>query len=230
MSDASTPPQPDAAATELVAFARGLGATLSADGAARLVNYVDEMLVENQQVNLTAIRERPAALALHAADGLGIAAVMPDAGPADSPELRILDLGTGNGFPGVSIACLFPTAVLTLLDKTQKKIAAIQRILERAAIDPTRVRAVADDASQAHAHGMRRAFDLVVARAVAEPAKVARLAGNLIARGGSLALWLAADEEPPNQLPGGLNRLDHVTYDLPAPADRRRRIALYAAR
>lgn len=205
---------------QLVDLARAIGCEIAPDSAEKLVAYLDAMLDENTRVNLTAVRDRESALLLHALDSLGLGLVACD-------PSRALDLGTGNGFPGIAIHALFPTAHVTLLDRTRKKVAAIERALRRAEIDDARVHALADDAAQLPAHGGRASFRLITARAVATPKEVGKLAAPLLEREGVLALWLSEDAEAPEKLAGGLVRREVSEYDLPEPANRTRRIAAY---
>ncbi|MEO6597967.1 MAG: hypothetical protein ABIP94_24755, partial [Planctomycetota bacterium] len=57
----------------LVAQAKSLGATLPEDRAERLLAYLDAMLALNEQINLTAVRDREQAIVLHVLDGLAFA-------------------------------------------------------------------------------------------------------------------------------------------------------------
>ncbi|MCA8942321.1 MAG: class I SAM-dependent methyltransferase [Planctomycetes bacterium] len=207
-------------AARLRDFATSLGHELPEPAAPLLVAFTDAMLAENQHVNLTAVRDRDAALVLHAMDSLGVLLV-------DHDPTRTLDLGTGNGFPGIAIAATDDSADVTLLDRTQKKIAAITRALEAAHVDPTRVRAQALDAAQLPAHGGRGRFTLVTSRAVASAHDVGKLAAPLLRRHGRLVLWLSVETEAPRELPGGLRRIGVWDYALPDPAARERRIAAW---
>lgn len=188
-----------------------------------LVTYLDAMLRENEHVNLTAIRDRDAALVLHVADSLAIEALA--LAPRDC-----LDLGTGNGFPGVALQVLFPAAKVTLLDRTQKKIAAIGRALAASGLDE--VATLRLDAAQAPAlaPSLRGRFDLVTARAVAGPNEVAALAAPLLGPHGRLCLWLDADTEAPQTLAPRFRRVALHEYVLQSPnvPPRTRRLALYA--
>ena len=132
-----------------------------------------------------------------------------------------LDLGSGNGFPGVSVAALHPGASVVLLDRTGKKVRAMGSCLLTARLDG--VETMHLDAAQAPAlrRDLRHAFDLVVARAVSRPAALAELADPLLRPGGHLVLWLEADAELPQRL-GGMRRAQALRYDLPEPAVRQR--------
>jgi 16S rRNA (guanine527-N7)-methyltransferase len=208
--------------TSLVERARALGAELRATDAERLLAYLDAMLAENAHVNLTAVREREAAVLFHALDSVVLARAALDAPPG-----RALDLGTGNGFPGVAIACVFPRARVVLMDRTLKKLKAIERALAAAGFDAARFETIQMDAGEAPARGYKSAFDLIATRGVGPPAAIAPLAKPLLVRGGQLLCWLSDDAEAPAQLKGALKRVRTVEYVLPSPAGRKRRLVQY---
>lgn len=203
----------------LVAQAKALGVNLDADAATQLLAYLDAMLLVNQQVNLTAIRDRAQAVVLHVLDTLAL-------GRLPLQAHHALDLGSGNGFPGVAVAALYPQASIVLMDRTQKKVRAMGACLMTAGLD--RVETMALDAAQAPAlqRELRSAFDLVTARALGTPDEVAELAAPLCQGGGSLLLWLEGGAVPAVKLPSfRLVRSEH--YQLPEPAARERVLAWY---
>lgn len=78
------------------------------------------------------------------------------------PGAKLLDLGTGGGFPGIPLAILLPEVQFTLIDGTGKKIAVVQAIIE--ALELTNATAQHVRAEELK---MRGEFDFVVTRAVA---------------------------------------------------------------
>jgi 16S rRNA (guanine527-N7)-methyltransferase len=199
-----------------------LGAALGEAEARRLLAYLDAMLAENEHVNLTGVRGRADALVLHVLDGLAFAAT------GITPR-RVLDLGSGNGFPGVAVAALHPAARTVLCDRTRKKVAAIDRALRVAGFERPQVETLEADAAQMHARfpHLRGAFDTVLARAVGAPDAVAELAAPLLGPRGQLVLWLAAGTPRPERLPGGLRFSGEHAYALKEPAPRRRFLATW---
>lgn len=206
-------------AAGLAELAKSLGIDIPSGRAALLLAYLDAMLEINQQINLTAVRERAAAVVLHALDGLafGLTGLRPQ---------HVLDLGTGNGFPGVCVACLHPGASVVLMDKTGKKVRAIGSCLMMARFDA--VETVQLDAAQAPSlrPDYRHAFDVVTARAVGTPEAMAALAAPLLRPGGHLVLWLDADAEAPVSLMG-FRRVNVLRYQLPEPAARERQLGIW---
>jgi len=205
--------------TALVRLATALGVELEAAQAGPLLAYLDAMLALNEQINLTGIRDRETAVVLHVLDSLafGLLRLQPR---------HVLDLGSGNGFPGVAVAALQPRASVVLLDRTGKKVRAIGSCLLTAKLSG--IETLLGDAAQVPAlhRELRKACDLVLARAVGAPTQLAEMAAPLLRHGGQMVLWLDADAEVPERLPG-FRRQQQIGYDLPAPAARHRQIACW---
>jgi 16S rRNA (guanine527-N7)-methyltransferase len=209
-------------AAQFQTMAAAIGADISMDGAARLLAYLDAMLEENLHVNLTAVRDRESAVLFHALDSVALACC----GLERAPK-KALDIGTGNGFPGIAIACLYPGVHVLLMDRTLKKLKAITRALESAGFEASQFETVQMDAAEAPAHGYNGQFDLVTTRAVGPPVAMGRLASPLVASRGHLVTWLSDETKSPQTFKGGLHRVGEVTYTLPEPAGRVRRLAQY---
>ena len=209
-------------ASELKALAAGIDCELSLEAAEQLLAYLDAMLDENQRINLTAVREREAAVLFHALDSLAIGSAA-----LGIETSTCVDLGTGNGFPGVAVACLFPEAEVVLMDRTLKKLKAIERALAAAEFDPQRVRTLQMDAAEAPSHGHERHFDLVTARALGEPRPVGLLARPLLRPFGNFLCWMSEEQRASHPNPKAFQQPQYVGYELPAPADRRRVLARF---
>lgn len=208
--------------TRFVELAAGIHSEIDLEGATRLLAYLDAMLAENEKVNLTAVREREAAVLFHALDSAAVGC-----GGFDAAPTKVLDLGTGNGFPGVAVACFYPYAKITLMDRTLKKLKAIERAVQACDFRPGTFEYVQMDAAEAPSRGYKSKFDLITTRAVGPPIDIAPLAKPLLVRGGRLLCWLSDGMESPSQIKGGLKRLGGVDYYLPAPADRQRHLVHY---
>ena len=207
-------------ARALLGLSEKQGCSLTIGDAERLLAYLDAILEANQQLNLTGIRDREQAVILHILDSLAASAL-----PL-SPK-RCLDLGSGNGFPGVALATLWPRSRLVLMDRTGKKIRAIQQCLQSSGF--TRCTALHMDAAMVPSLQPDLIFDLVAARAVTVPRELAPIAAPLTARGGHLLLW--QNPSPPEpQLPGNFTLQQTLPYQLPHPAERTMQLALYVKR
>ena len=215
MTAAPEPTDPNA----LILKAKALGVAIDEQAADEFLDYLDAMLQINEHINLTAVRDPEAAVVLHALDSLafGLTGLTPH---------HVLDLGTGNGFPGVGVAVLHPRATVNLMDKTGKKVRAIGTCLVTANL--ARIETIQMDASQAPSlrKDFRHGFDLVIARAVARPELIATMAQPLVRPGGHLVLWLESDAETPEKL-GRFRRSSVISYELPEPALRSRKLGVW---
>ena len=98
---------------------------------------------------------------------------------------RLLDLGTGGGFPGIVIALHFPETEITLVDSIRKKINAVSDITDRLGLKNTHAVCMrAEDLPKQH--GYRNCFDCVTARSVAPLNELAKWSHDLLKPRGKL--------------------------------------------
>ncbi len=168
----------------------------------RLGRYLALLLASNKVVNLTAIRDPAEAWERHILGSLSILPVASEAKPADEDRpLRIIDVGTGGGLPGIPLAIALPSAHVTLLESTAKKCRFLQHAMrelelthvavvnDRAETAGQRRGARRDEAGASSREGaLRDAFDLVVARAVGRLPTLLELTVPFAREGGLCAL------------------------------------------
>lgn len=157
----------------LIAGAAQLGIQLSELQAQQLIRVLDELDDWNQRMNLTAIKERGAQITKHLLDSLSV-----------QPFLhgeRVLDVGTGAGFPGLPLAIVNPARQFVLLDSTAKKLKFIEHVwqlLELPNVQTVHTRAENFRPTQR--------FDIVLSRAVGPVEQFVKWAGHLVVGGGRL--------------------------------------------
>lgn len=143
----------------------------------RLSRYLDLLFAANQTMNLTRIVDRPSAEVQHVGDALTVLRYLP---PGD---VRIADVGSGGGVPGIPLAIARPDAQFVLLESTKKKAVFLQRTAGELGLNNIRViDARAEDAGRDPK--LRESFDAVVARAVGTMDWLAEWCLPLLKKGG----------------------------------------------
>lgn len=157
----------------LIAGAAELGIELTERQVGQLTVVLDELDDWNQRMNLTAIRERSAQVTKHLLDSLTVQ-------PFLQGE-RILDVGTGAGFPGLPLAIVNPALQFMLLDSTAKKLKFIEHVA--ALLKLPNVQTVH---TRAENYRPARRFDIVLSRAVGPVEQFVKWSGHLCVGGGRL--------------------------------------------
>lgn len=143
----------------LKAEAEKIGVFLDETALERFDNYAHLLVSWNEKINLTAITDPTEIVYKHFVDSLALLHYVNL--PQDA---RMIDVGTGAGFPGVALLCAVPSLNMTLLDSTKKKLTVISDILDKLDLAAEIVHARAEDAGRDSAY--REQFDYVTARAV----------------------------------------------------------------
>lgn len=134
---------------------------LSPASARVLGEYLRLLLEQNKSMNLTAITDPTEAARLHLLDSAALL------GCRDFAGKRVLDVGTGAGFPGMVLRLVEPAIDLTLLDSLQKRMDWLRSIAPAlGAEDVTILHGRAEELAREEAY--REQFDLVTSRAVAD--------------------------------------------------------------
>lgn len=131
----------------------------------------------NERFNLTAITDPQGIQVKHFLDSLSVLKALP-CGPA-----RVIDVGTGAGFPGLPLKIVCPELELTLVEATGKKVTFCQAVVDHLGLRGVSViKARAEEIGQDPAH--REQYDWAVARAVAEMPVLLEYLLPLVKRGG----------------------------------------------
>ncbi|QZA81493.1 16S rRNA (guanine(527)-N(7))-methyltransferase RsmG [Deefgea piscis] len=174
-----------------------MGLVLSSEQQNKLLAYVGLLEKWNKTYSLTSIREPERMVPLHLLDSLAPLAKLPD------HALRMLDVGSGFGTPGIPLAIARPDWQLTLLDSNHKKTTFLRQAILELKLDNISV--VTD---RVEAYQPETGFQIITSRAFAELSEFVRLTGHLLAEGGE---WAALKGVYPYEeialLPAGV----HVT-------------------
>lgn len=146
-----------------------------------------EMLIEtNKSFNLTAIKEPDDVTVKHFADCLAILKYI------DIPEnAKIIDVGTGAGFPGLVLKLARPDIKMTFLDSTQKKLGFIENVLNKCGVKGEILHLRAEEAAQLSKY--RERFDFATARAVAALPVLSEYCLPFVKVGGSFVSMKSAE-------------------------------------
>ena len=148
-----------------------LGQDLPQAAAGQFTTLLDELGRWNQRVNLTAIRDRDEMVTGHLLDSLVVRPLL--------HGKRILDVGTGAGFPGLPLAICEPDRDFVLLDSNNKKIMFVQHVAALLGLsNVTACKARTQDYAPAER------FDTVIARAVGPLARLVEMAGHHVGEDG----------------------------------------------
>lgn len=158
------------------------------------------MLVEtNKVMNLTAITEWDDVVMQHFCDSaLPCKSVKTlqkalESNDASHP-VRLLDVGTGAGFPGIPLKILYPDVEMVLLDSLQKRVKFLNNVIDACHLEKiSAVHARAEDG--ARDANLREGFDLVVSRAVADLPILAEWCLPFVKVGGSFTAYKSRNIE-----------------------------------
>ena len=186
-----------------------------------LIRYEKDLLEWNQKFNLTAIRDAESIRTKHFLDSFSCVLAW-----KASPPNRLIDVGTGAGFPGIPIKILYPNLKLTLVESVGKKAMFCQHIVSVLGLEHVEViRARAEDLGQDKDH--REKYDWAVARAVANLnvlseylIPLVKVGGTMLAQKGEAGPAEAQSAEKAMKLLGGKLR-QLIPVNLPGVADDR---------
>lgn len=136
-----------------------IGVDLDAQALERFELFASLLVEKNKVLNLTAITDPEGIAVKHFADSLTALRMI-----ELNAEDRVIDVGTGGGFPGIPLLIARPEIELTMLDSTGKKLAFVSQSVEELGLSANVVHARAEEAGRGE---LRESFDFAVSRAVA---------------------------------------------------------------
>jgi 16S rRNA (guanine527-N7)-methyltransferase len=145
-----------------------------------LTAYERELIEWNQKFNLTAIRDVAGIRTKHFLDSFSCVLAW-----KANPPSKLIDIGTGAGFPGIPLKIIYPNTRVTLVESVGKKAMFCQHIVSLLGLEGVEViNARAEDLGQMRAH--RETYDWGIARAVANMRVLAEYLLPLVQVGGSM--------------------------------------------
>lgn len=158
--------------------AEQLGIRLSEQQLEQFQCYYERLIEKNKVMNLTAITEYEEVVDKHFIDSILLGSVKELSG-----KKRVIDVGTGAGFPGIPLKIVYPELEITLLDSLNKRVKFLDEVIEELGL--TGIQAVhsrAEDLAQDAAH--RQQYDICVSRAVANLATLSEYCIPFVKQGG----------------------------------------------
>ena len=150
----------------------------SGSESARLERFLDELAVWGARINLVGSLERPA-LQMHVRDSLVAARALP-------PDARVVDLGSGAGFPGIPIAIARSDLDLVLVEIRERRIHFLRHVVRTLGLGCEIRRASIDDPPE-------RPFDYALLRAVAPLPEALAMGRRWIEPAGQVWIWTRED-------------------------------------
>jgi 16S rRNA (guanine527-N7)-methyltransferase len=156
---------------------------LSGEQTGQVVSYLELLLRWNEKINLTSVRDAADCVRRHFGESLYL---------ARSAELsgRLLDIGSGAGFPGLCLKISFPELSVTLLEPVAKKRAFLKEAARVCGMRGVEVRGERLE-EFACSPGAAEAFESATARAVGNFEELIPLASRCLKPGGRLFLWVS---------------------------------------
>ena len=178
----------------------------------KLEQFYKLLIICNEKINLTTITEKKEVYLKHFYDSLTLIKAVDL-----TKKLKVLDVGTGAGFPGIVLKIVFPNLKITLLDSLQKRIKYLDEIIKE--LDLNNINTICAR-SEEYTNIHREEYDLVVSRAVAHLKILSeitfssvKVGGNLIARKGNINQELEESKEIINKMNGEIK--DIIEFILP---------------
>ena len=165
--------------------------TISEKQAEQIEQFYLNLIEWNKVMNLTAITDENDVIEKHFLDCLAVPALLGEKETVKNAK-KIIDVGTGAGFPGIPLAIFWPEKKFVLMDSLQKRIKFLEDSAQKAGIQNVTFRHARAE-ELAKEKGMRESFDLCVSRAVASLPVLSEYCVPFVRKGGYFLPYKAAE-------------------------------------
>ena len=212
MEDADQRDAPTAPLAELVRGAAALGIALTDRAISRFQVYIETLLLWRGRLSLTAASTPEEIVRSHILDSLPL-------GRFIEPGMRVADLGSGAGFPGIPLAIACDKAHVSLVESRRRRASFLREVVRTCGLANAEV--IEERVEQLAARGAGP-WDLVVSRAVWQLRDFLVLAERLLAHGGlAIAMKGPKERAAGPSYHGPLLQSQTVEYQLPSGAHHR---------
>ena len=164
---------------------KDLGVRFSVKQIEQFFEYMNLLIEWNEKMNLTAITEPDEIILKHFIDSITILKELEDGS-------KLVDVGTGAGFPGIPLSIMNPTLKITLVDSLNKRLIFLQEVVNKLKLENIEiVHARAEEFGQNKKY--REQFDISTSRAVANLATLSEYLIPLVKIGGKVISMKAAE-------------------------------------
>lgn len=211
-----------------------MGLDLTPEHTAAFARHAEELLRWNRKINLTTITEPQEVALKHFVDCLAPVPMIPQG-------VRVLDIGSGGGYPGIPLAVVRPDLHVILIDASRKKVSFLKHLIRTLTLTHTQALHTRSESLAADPE-YAQAFGVIVCRAFAALDDFMAASRPLLARGGLLIAlkgpravekgrWVAKSEGAKSWSDPELGfRIDLHPYNLPILGDERTLVTMHRLR
>ncbi len=193
------------------------GIELTAEMEEQFLLYYNMLIEWNSFMNLTAITDFDEVLKKHFTDSVSLIRAIPDLA---EKRFKVIDVGTGAGFPGIPLKIVFPNISVVLLDSLNKRVNFLNEVISKLQLtDITAMHGRAEDFAQNKEY--RESFDLCVSRAVANLATLSEYCLPFVKKNGRFISYKSEKVSEEFEVSGkaisvlGGEYENQVTFELP---------------
>ena len=156
--------------------------------------YYELLIEKNKVMNLTAITEKEDVIVKHFIDSIALIPYLTDKGININNKLKIIDIGTGAGFPGLPLKIMMPDVKFTLLDSLNKRVSFLNEVIDELKLkDIEALHGRAEDYASDNKY--REKYDICVSRAVANLSTLSEYCIPFVKEDGYFISYKAGESE-----------------------------------
>ena len=156
--------------------------------------YYELLIEKNKVMNLTAITDKEDVIVKHFIDSIALIPYLTDKGINTNNDLKIIDIGTGAGFPGLPLKIMMPDVKFTLLDSLNKRVSFLNEVIDELELkDIEALHGRAEDYASDNKY--REKYDICVSRAVANLSTLSEYCIPFVKEDGFFISYKAGESE-----------------------------------